>query len=65
MEHWFSVDIERRREELYAQAVRARLIRLLESGRSSGLRGRIADHAESLSDALAHFARAVRGFEKT
>lgn len=61
MEHWISVDIDRRREELHAQAVRARLIRLLESGRSSGIRGRIADGADSLSDVLADFARAMRG----
>ena len=41
MDHWISVHIERRREELYAEAARARIIRMLESGRSPGLRGRI------------------------
>ena len=60
MEHWISVDIHRRRDELHAQAVRARTIRMLESGRSSSLRGRIADSAESLSELLAGFARVMR-----
>lgn len=60
MEHWYSVDIERRREELHAQAARSRIIRMLESGRSSSLRRRIADSAESLSDLLAGLARAMR-----
>ncbi len=63
MEHWYSVDIQRRREELHAQAARARIIRMLESGRSSSIRGRIADSAESLSDLLASFARAMRNDE--
>jgi hypothetical protein len=60
MEHWFSVEIQRRREEFYAEAQRARIIRMLESGRSSNLRGRIADSAESLSVLLAAFARVIR-----
>lgn len=60
MEHWISADIQRRREDLHAQAARARLLRLAESGRSSGLRGRIADNAESLSELLAGLARAMR-----
>ena len=60
MEHWISVDIHRRRDELHAQAVRARIIRMLESGRSRSLRGRIADSAESLSELLAGFARVMR-----
>jgi len=60
MEHWISVDIHRRRDELHAQAVRARIIRMLESGRSSSLRGRIANSAESLSELLAGFARVMR-----
>jgi hypothetical protein len=41
MDHWISVHIERRREELYAQAARARIIRMLESGRTLSIRGRI------------------------
>jgi len=60
MQHWYSVDIQRRREELHAQAARLRMIRMLESGRSNSIRRRIADSAESLSDLLAGFARAMR-----
>lgn len=63
MEHWISVEVHRRREELLAQAARARIIRMLESGRSSTIRGRIADGAELLSVALAGFARAIRSPE--
>jgi hypothetical protein len=60
MDHWIGAYIDERREELYAQAARARIIRMLESGRSSGIRGRIADGAELVSDALAHFAQRLR-----
>jgi hypothetical protein len=42
MDHWISVHIDRRREELYAEAARARIMRMLESGRSRSFRGRIA-----------------------
>jgi hypothetical protein len=64
MEHWMSVEIHRRREEMLAQAAHARIIRMLESGRSSGtIRGRIADSADSLSAALAGLARAIRSPE--
>jgi len=60
MEHWIGVDISRRREELYEQAAHARIIRMLESGRSSSLRGRIADGAETLSELFAGVARVMR-----
>lgn len=60
MDHWISVHIDRRREELLAEAARARIIRMLESGRSTGIRGRIADGAESASNALATLARRLR-----
>lgn len=61
MDHWISVHIEQRREELYQDAARARTIRMIESGRSSGgIRGRIADGAQTASDALANFARRLR-----
>jgi hypothetical protein len=63
MEHWISVDIQRRREELHAEAVRSRMIRMLESGRSRTLRARIADGAESLSELLAGLARVMRSDE--
>jgi hypothetical protein len=42
MDHWIGAHIDRRREELYAEAARARIIRMLESGRSRNLRGRIS-----------------------
>lgn len=60
MEHWISVEIHQRRDDLLAEAARARIIRMLESGRSSGIRGRIADSAESCSALLAGLARAMR-----
>lgn len=60
MDHWIAIDIHQRREELHAQAVRARIIRMLESGRSSGIRGHIADSAEALSILLAGVAQAMR-----
>jgi len=60
MDHWVSVHIDRRREELFAQAAHARIIRMLESGRSRSIRGRIADGAEAASNLLANFARRMR-----
>jgi hypothetical protein len=63
MDHWISVELHQRREELHAQVAHARIIRMLESGRSSSIRGRIADSAEALSQLLACFAQAVRDRE--
>ena len=63
MDLWLGFDIHQRREHLLAQAEHARIIRMLESGRSSSLRGHLADSAESLSDLLAGFARALRNNE--
>jgi hypothetical protein len=60
MDIWLDVHIDKRREELYADAAKARIIRMLESGRSSGIRGRIADGAEFAGNALANFARRLR-----
>jgi hypothetical protein len=60
MDYWIGVHIEKRREELYNDAARARIIRMLESGRSTGIRGRIADGAESASNVLANLARRLR-----
>jgi hypothetical protein len=60
MDHWLSVHIDQRREQLHAEAARARIIRMLESGRSSTIRGRIADSAESASIMLANLARKMR-----
>ena len=63
MEHWIAIAVQQRREELLAQAAHARLLRHLESGRSSSIRGRIAGTAQLLSDALAVFAQALREHE--
>lgn len=60
MDYWIGVHIDKRREELHADAARARIIRMLESGRSTGIRGRIADGAEFAGNALANFARRLR-----
>lgn len=60
MDHWVSVHIDLRREEMVAEAARARIIRMLESGRSRSIRGRIADGAQSASNLLANFARRMR-----
>jgi hypothetical protein len=63
MEHWYGVETQRRRDDLYAQAAHARILRMLESGRSSGVRDRIADGAESLGSLLTNFARVMRNHE--
>ncbi len=60
MDHWISAHIDRRRDELQADAARTRMIRMLESGRSISVRGRIADGADSLSTALANLAQRLR-----
>ncbi|HEY8314617.1 MAG TPA: hypothetical protein VIG51_10675 [Candidatus Baltobacteraceae bacterium] len=60
MDHWIYSETHQRREELYSYALRARIIRQAESGRSYSLRGRIADSAQAVSDLLAHFAHTVR-----
>lgn len=60
MEHWYSAEIQRRRDELFAQAAQARMLRMLEGGRSSGFRERLAGGADSLSDLLAGIARTLR-----
>ena len=60
MEHWISVEIHTRRDELLAEAARARIIRMLESGQSSSIRERIADSADSLSGMLAGLAQLIR-----
>ncbi len=60
MDLWLQAEVRVRREELYAVARLARLIRLAESGRSTGFRGRIADGADALSSAFAHLAENIR-----
>lgn len=57
MDHWISVHIDRRREELHAEAARARMIRMLESGRSLGLRGRVVRLVNETRRAAANRSR--------
>ena len=63
MDHWMTTAVQQRREELLAQAAHARILRELESGRSSTIRGRVAETAQILSDALAVLAQALREHE--
>ena len=63
MDHWIATAVQQRREELLAQAAHARILRELESGRSSTIRGRVAETAQILSDALAVLAQALREHE--
>jgi len=60
MDLWLEAEIRGRREEAFACAQHRRMIRLVESGRSSSIRGRIADGAQLVSDALASVARTLR-----
>ena len=63
MDTWIGIAVRQRREELLAQAAHARILRQLESGRSSTIRERLALTAQSLSDVLASFAQALRKHE--
>lgn len=63
MDNWIGTAVRQRREELLAQAARARMLRELESGRSSTIRVRLAQTAQTLSDLLAGFAQALRNDE--
>jgi hypothetical protein len=63
MDYWFETEIRARRDDALASAIRSRHARLAESGRSRGVRARIADGAQALSDRLARLALAVRGTE--
>lgn len=65
MDHWIYSETRRRREELYSNASRARIIRLAENGRSHSLRGRIAKSAQTMSNLLAKLAETVRETEPT
>ena len=60
MDYWFHTEIRMRRNDVLKSADRSRLIRLAESGRSSTVRGRIANGAQAASDALAALARTLR-----
>lgn len=62
MEHWISVELKRRREELLRSAARP-VPRSWKSGRSRGLRGYMANRAQSLSELFAGFAQVLRNEE--
>ncbi|MGB8521043.1 MAG: hypothetical protein WCD38_12865 [Candidatus Tumulicola sp.] len=60
MEYWFEKESRMRRDDAVETARRSRMIRTAESGRSTSVRTRIANGAQSLSDALAALARVLR-----
>jgi hypothetical protein len=60
MDLWLEAEIRMRRDDAFAAAVDRRMIRMVESGRSRSIRGRIADGAQIASDALASVARTLR-----
>ena len=61
MDYWYEAEVRARRDALLATAHRSRIARLCESGRSSGVRARLADGAQLVSDTFAHLATRLRG----
>jgi hypothetical protein len=59
---WLETEIHARRDQLYAEARQARLIRTIK-GDVPGIRGRIADSADAVSAVLATLAHALREHE--
>jgi hypothetical protein len=59
---WITSETHARRDQLYAEASHARLIRAIK-GEPPGIRGRIADGAQAMSDVLASLAHALREHE--
>jgi hypothetical protein len=60
MEPWFETEIRTRRTDAFADRNRRRIKRLVESGRSTGLRVQLANGAQALSDAFGTLARTLR-----
>lgn len=60
MDLWIGTAVRQRREELLAQAAHVRMLREMERRRSSVIRGKIAQTAQTLSDVLAGFAQSMR-----
>ncbi|MGA8534804.1 MAG: hypothetical protein WB615_11895 [Candidatus Tumulicola sp.] len=60
MDYWFETESRMRRDDAIETAQRSRQSRLAQSGRSTGVRTRIADGAQAMSDALAALARTLR-----
>jgi hypothetical protein len=63
MDPWFETEIRTRRADAFADRYRRAVKRLAESGRSTGMRVRLANGAQALSDALATVARTLRANE--
>lgn len=64
MELWQEAEVRVRRDDALAFADRARITRLCESGRSTGIRAIAADGVQYISDALAGLAAALRGVSR-
>jgi hypothetical protein len=60
MDLWLEAEIRMRRDDAFASARDRRMIRTVESGRSRSIRGRIADGAQTVSDAFASVAQSLR-----
>lgn len=63
MQPWIQSEIRIRRDDALEKTRRSRLARLAASERSPGMRRRIADGAQAISDALATLARNLRNGE--
>jgi hypothetical protein len=63
MEPWLEAETRIRRDEALENARSSRSARLAASGRSIGVRVRIANGAQVVSDALAALARSLRNGE--
>jgi hypothetical protein len=63
MDLWHEAEIRIRRDNALESTRRRRLARLAASGRSMGVRNRIADGAQAISDVLAVLARSLRNGE--
>ena len=54
MDLWLEAEIRMRRDDAFAAAGNRRTIRMVESGRSRSIRGRIADGAQNVVTAQDH-----------
>lgn len=63
MEPWLQAEIRKRRDDAVEGARRSRLVGRAASERKGGIRVRIADGAQALSETLAALARSLRNGE--
>ena len=63
MDYWILREIRIRRDDAFENARCRRLSRLAGSGRSRGVRIRVADGAQAISDVLAALSRGLRDGE--